>query len=247
MRNILVIARREFFAYFGSATAYIAIALFLALLGITFFFEVPFLIAKPAFFDARVADLRPLFEWMMFLFAILLPAISMRLLAEERKLGTLELLLTMPVTESEVVLGKLFGAVGFLLVALVLTLGYPLLVSILGRPDVGPIVGGYLGVLLVGTTYLALGLLASSWTSSQVVAFLLAIVISATFTFIDLVPEALGLKAIPAFEVLSFNYHFKSIARGVLDLRDIVFFVSIIIGAVMLTTWSLESRKWKGA
>ena len=78
-------------------------------------------------------------------------------------------------------------------------------------------------------------------------AFLLAIVISATFTFIDLVPEALGLKAIPAFEVLSFNYHFKSIARGVLDLRDIVFFVSIIIGAVMLTTWSLESRKWKGA
>ena len=118
MRNILAIARREFFAYFGSPTAYIAIALFLVLLGVTFFFEIPFLLPKDAFFEGRAADLRPLFEWMVFLFAILLPAISMRLLAEERKLGTLELLLTMPVTETEVVLGKLSGAVGFLLVAL---------------------------------------------------------------------------------------------------------------------------------
>lgn len=247
MRNILAIARREFFAYFGSPTAYIAIALFLVLLGVTFFFEIPFLLPKDAFFEGRAADLRPLFEWMVFLFAILLPAISMRLLAEERKLGTLELLLTMPVTETEVVLGKLSGAVGFLLVALALTLGYPILVMSLGRPDIGPLVGGYLGVLLVGAAYLSLGLLASSWTSSQVVAFLVAIVICTAFTFIDRVPEALGLRALPVFEVLSFNHHFKSIARGVIDLRDLVFFGSIVIGAITLTTWSLESRKWKGA
>lgn len=247
MRNIVAIARREFFAYFGSPTAYIAIALFLALLGVTFFFEIPFLLPKDAFFEGRAADLRPLFEWMVFLFAILLPAISMRLLAEERKLGTLELLLTMPVTETEVVLGKLAGAVGFLKVTLALTLGYPILLFALGRPDIGPMIGGYLGVLLVGTAYLALGLMASSWTSSQVVAFLVAIVICTAFTFVDLVPEALGWNAIPAFEVLSFNHHFRSIARGVIDLRDLVFFASVVLGAIALTTWSLESRKWQGA
>lgn len=247
MRNIAAIARREFFAYFGSPTAYIAIALFLALLGVTFFFEVPFLLPKAAFFDGRTADLRPLFEWMVFLFAILLPAISMRLLAEERKMGTLELLLTMPVTGIDVVLGKLGGAVGFLLVALALTLGYPILVAALGRPDIGPLIGGYLGVLLVGTAYLALGLMASSWTSSQVVAFLLAIVICTAFTFVDLVPEALGFNALPAFEMLSFNHHFRSIARGVIDLRDVAFFASVVIGAITLTTWSIESRKWQGA
>ncbi len=247
MRNIIAIARRELFAYFGSPTAYIAIALFLALLGITFFFETPFLLPKVAFFEGRVADIRPLLEWMVFLFAILLPAISMRLLAEERKLGTLELLLTMPVTEMEVVVGKLAGAVGFLLVALVMTLGYPILLFSLGSPDIGPMIGGYLGVLLVGTAYLSLGLMASSWTSSQVVAFILAIVLSSLFTFIDMVPEALGWSSMPVFDALSFSYHFRSIARGVIDLRVLVFFFSIVIGAVSITTWSLESRKWQGA
>jgi ABC-2 type transport system permease protein len=245
MRNVAAIARREIGAYFGSPVAYIAIAMFLMLLGVTFFFKVPFLLPKEDFFEAREASLRPLFEWMVFLFTIILPAISMRLLAEERKLGTLELLLTLPVTETEVVLGKLLGAMGFLGVATALTLAYPILVSSIGKPDLGPMLGGYFGVLLVGSAYLAIGLLASSWTSSQIVAFILAIAICAIFTFVDRLPEALGLHAVEAANVMSFNHHFRSIARGVVDTRDVVFFLSVIVGAVSLASWSLESRKWK--
>jgi ABC-2 type transport system permease protein len=245
MRNVFAIARRELMAYFGSPVAYVAIAIFLVLLGVTFFFKIPFLLPKDDFFEAKEATLRPLFEWMVFLFTIILPAISMRLLAEERKLGTLELLLTMPVTETEVVAGKLLGALGFLGVATGLTLVYPIVVTLLGHPDPGPVVGGYFGVLLVGSAYLAVGLLASSWTSSQITAFIVAIVICATFTFIDRVPEALGLHAIQAFTVMSFTAHFRSIARGVIDTRDVVFFLSVVAGAVSLASYSLETRKWK--
>jgi ABC-2 type transport system permease protein len=245
MRNILAVARRELFAYFGSPVAYIAIAVFLVLLGVTFFFKIPFLLPKEDFFEAKEATLRPLFEWMVFLFTIILPAVSMRLLAEERKLGTMELLLTLPVTEAEVVLGKLFGAFGFLAVATGLTLAYPISVSLLGRPDLGPVLGGYFGVLLIGSAYLAVGLLASSWTHSQIVAFILAILICAFFTFIDRLPEAFGWHSIQAFDLVSFNHHFRSIARGVIDSRDVVFFLSVITGAVVLSSYSLEARKWK--
>ncbi len=245
MRNVLTIARREFFAYFGSPVAYIAIAVFLVLLGVTFFFEIPFLLPKDDFFEAREATLRPLFEWMVFLFTIILPAISMRLLAEERRMGTLELLLTLPVTETEVVAGKFLGALGFLGIATGLTLAYPLLVAVLGNPDPGPIVGGYFGVLLVGAAYLAVGLLASAWTGSQITAFLVAILICAAFTFVDRLPEAVGLRQMEAANLMSFNAHFRSIARGVIDTRDVVFFLTVIVGAVALASHSLESRKWR--
>lgn len=244
MRNILAIARREFFAYFGSPVAYIAIAVFLVLMGVTFFFKITFLLPKPDFFEAKSADLRSLFEWMVFLFTIILPAISMRLLAEERKMGTLELLLTLPVTETDVVVGKLLGAMGFLGVATGISLAYPIMVAFLGSPDPGPIIGGYFGVLLIGTSYLAVGLLASAWTNSQITAFILAIVISATFTFVDRIPEALGMHSVGALNMMSFNHHFQSIARGVIDTRDVVFFLSVIVGAVALAGHSLESRKW---
>lgn len=245
MKNILTIARREFHAYFGSPVAYIAIAVYLVLLGVTFFFKVPFLLPTEGFFEAREATLRPMFEWSIFLFTIFLPAISMRLLAEERKMGTLEILLTLPVTETEVVVGKWLGAVGFLAVAVALTLPYALLVAALGKPDVGPLVGGYFGVLLVGASYLAVGLLASSWTNSQITAFIAAIVICSFLTFVDRIPEALGIHAVEAFQVMSFNHHFRSIARGVIDTRDLVFFASVILGAITLAGHSLESRKWR--
>jgi len=245
MKNLWGIARREFYAYFGSPVAYIAIAVYLVLLGVTFFFKIPFLLPKDGFFEAKEATLRPLFEWSLFLFTVFLPAISMRLLAEERKLGTIEVLLTLPVTEMEVVAGKWLGAVGFLAVALALTLAYPLMVLALGKPDPGPLAGGYFGVLLVGSGYLALGLLASSWTSSQVVAFIVAIVLCAVFTFLDRIPEALGIHAVEAFDILSFNHHFRSMARGVIDSRDLVFFASVIAGSLTLASYSLESRKWR--
>lgn len=245
MRNVTAIARRELFAHFSSPAAWVAIAIFLALLGVTFFLRMPFLIEKPAFFEARDSSLRYLFEWMVFLFAIILPAISMRLIAEERKLQTLEILLTLPVTELEVVLGKLLGSFGFLLAAIILTMFYPLLLMVIGQPDPGSVVGGYLGVTLVSMAYLSIGLLASSLTSSQIVAFTISIVACAGLTFVDRVPEAVGMHSIAALEMISFGRHFNSMARGVLDTRDIVFFLSVIVTAVAWTVYSLESRKWK--
>jgi ABC-2 type transport system permease protein len=245
IRNSIAIARREFYAYFSSPVAYIAIFLYLVLLAITFFFKIPFLLPKEDFFAEKEASLRALFEWSLLLFTVFLPAISMRLLAEEKKMGTMEILLTLPVTDVEVVVGKLFGAVGFLLVALALTLAYPILLFAIGKPDLGPILGGYFGVLLVGMGYLAIGLMASSFTSSQVVAFLVAIVVCAFLTFVDRIPEALGIRALEPLNAMSFSYHFRSIARGVLDTRDIVFFVSIIVAALTIAHYSLSSRRWR--
>lgn len=245
MRNILAIAKREFHAYFGSPIAYITISLFLALLGLTFFLKIPFLLPKDDFFEVKESTIRPLFEWMVFLFTIFLPAISMRLLAEEQKMGTIEILLTLPLSDMEVIVGKLLGAIGFLGVAIILTFAYPILVTIIGKPDIGPIIGGYFGVFLVGSSYLSVGLMTSSWTSSQIVAFVLAICICAFFTFVDRIPDALGLPAWQVTNVMSFNYHFRSIARGVVDTRDIIFFLSVIVGSVSIASYSLESRKWK--
>jgi len=245
MGRVIAIARRGVFAHFGSPAAWVAIAIFLSLLGVTFFFNMPFFIVKPAFFLAREASLRWLFEWMMFLFTIILPAISMRLLAEERKLGTMEILLTLPVDEFDVVVGKLVGSIGFLLVALSLTLFYPLMLVILGQPDPGPILGGYIGVTLAGAAYLAIGLLASSWTSSQITAFIIAIAICAGMSFADRIPEALGLHSLPLLDAFSFGSHFQSIARGVIDTRDILYFLGVLFTAVAWTIFSVESRKWK--
>ena len=143
------------------------------------------------------------------------------------------------------VVGKLLGAMGFLGVAMALTLAYPIMVALLGRPDWGPVIGGYFGVFLVGSAYLAIGVLASSWTRSQVVAFLVAIVICAAFTFVDRIPEAFGMRSIEVFDRISFHHHFTSVARGVLDTRDILFFVSVIVGCMALANHSLQSRKWR--
>ena len=245
MNNIAVIARRELSAHFASPTAYISIALFLAVLGIVFFLGIPFLIPKPPFFEGGEASLRYMFEWMVFLFAIFLPAVSMRLIAEERRIGTIELLMTLPVTETDVIVGKLLGSAGFLAVALLMTVPYVVLVALLGSPDPGPIVGGYAGVILVGASYLSIGLLASSWTSSQIMAFLASIAICTVFTFIDRLPEAAGLNSVEALNVMSFGYHFRSIARGVIDSRDIVFFAGVTALSLSWAVFSLESRKWK--
>ena len=245
MTNIFAIARRELSAHFRSPAAWVAISAFLVLLGISFFLKMPFLIEKPAFFESGDSSLRYLFEWMLFLFSIILPAISMRLLAEEKKLQTIEVLLTLPVSEIDVVLGKLLGSFGFFVVALGLTLVYPLMVAIIGQPDPGPIFGGYAGVMLVGAAYLSIGLLASSWTSSQITAFIISLVMCAGLTFIDRVPEVLGLHSVGFLDMISFGYHFNSIARGVLDTRDIVFFISVLVTAITWTVYSLESRKWK--
>jgi ABC-2 type transport system permease protein len=173
-----------------------------------------------------------------------LPALTMGLLAEEKRTGTIELLITMPVTDAQVILGKFLGVFGLYAVVLVLTLAYPISVSTLGNLDWGPVWSGYLGLLLQGSAVLAIGLMASSWTDNQLIALFVALTLSVFFWVLDKFLALLPTNAASALEWLSFDYHFQSMTRGVVDLRDVLFFFSVTIFALSLAFRALESRRW---
>ena len=234
MSNVLSIARRELRSYFDSPIAYIVLVAFLLVAG-WMFFSVLFLIGR--------ADMRGFFTPSPFspamLLVILAPAVTMRLVAEERKTGTLELLTTLPVTDAEVVLGKFLAALGLLATALALTLAYALTVSSLGKLDWGPVLGGYLGMLLFAGSMLAIGLLCSTLTDNQIVAFITGFIACAALFFVYwlqfLMPQALA----SVFEVVSTSSHLENLARGVIDSRDVLYFLSLIGAALFLSVRSL--------
>ena len=188
--------------------------------------------------------MRPFFEWVPLLFIFLLPAISMRLVAEEKRTGSLELLITMPIRDTEVVLGKLLGASLFLVVALGLTLAYPIAVSQLGPLDWGPVIGGYIGLLLLGLAYLSVGLMTSTWTRNQIVAFILALLVCGFLYYIDDMAGLLSDRAREIAAHMSFQAHFENVAKGVLDTRDVIFYLSVTAVAVTIGKFSLEARRW---
>lgn len=237
MRNVVAITRRELRAYFDAPVAYIVLVAFLLVAGWMLFSQV-FLIDR--------ADLRSLFAPSPFspslLLVILAPAVTMRLVAEERKTGTIELLTTLPVTDTQVIVGKFFAAFGLIKVALVATLAYPITISFLGPLDWGPVVAGYVGLLLFSAALLAIGVFCSTLTDNQIVAFIVAFLVSATLYFVYwlqiLVPQSLA----TFFEYASVSYHLDNMARGVIDTRDVVYYLSIVVGALFLSVQSLSRR-----
>jgi ABC-2 type transport system permease protein len=235
LANIGTIFRKELRSYFNSAVAYVVIVVFLAIVG---WFHTSNL------FLANVASLRLMFELIPVVFLFVIPAITMRLLAEEKKSGTIELLTTKPLHDIDIVLGKFLAAWALVGVALLLTLVYYITIAALGDIDNGPVVGGYFGLLLMAGVYIGIGVLASSLTDNQVVAFIIGFVIVFIFFMLDkvlmYVPE--GLTSIVEF--LSVDYHFSNIARGVIDSRDVIYFLSLLGFTLYLTTLSLERRKW---
>jgi len=177
MRNVLTIARRELTTYFNTPVAYVVVPLFLIMTG-GWLFGTLFLqneASLRAFFTPFWGTMTPNFFSAPFALAIFAPLVTMRLLAEEQQSGTLELLMTLPVTDWEVVLGKFLAAVGLLVVALALTITFPITVRLMGPLDIGPVIGGYFGLLLLGSFFLAVGVMASSFTRSQIVAALIAL------------------------------------------------------------------------
>lgn len=236
MKNIVALFWKEFKGYFSSPVAYIFIISFLVVTNWLFF---------KTFFLTNQASLRPFFSLLPWLFLFLAPAITMRSWAEEKKLGTIELLMTLPVREYEAVLGKFFSGFAFLVLTLALTFPLVITVMLLGDPDPGPIWGGYAGACLLGGTYLAIGLFASGLTENQIVAFILAIVIGFAFLIIG---ENMVLYSIPSswgpvVSYLGLGAHFQSIGRGVIDSRDLVYYVSVIGFFLLLNQMTIEGRK----
>ena len=242
MNNILNIFRREFGAYFSTPLAYVFIVIFLAMSGSFTFF-------MGYFFDRGQADLQPFFNFHPWLYLIFVPAVSMRLWAEERKSGTIELLMTLPVSTLQAVLGKFLAAWAFVGIALALTFPIWLTVNYLGDPDNGVIVAGYLASLIMAGAYLAIGACYSALTRNQVIAFILA----AMTCFLFLTS---GLELVLAFfrgwapdvvvdivSDMSFLTHFASITAGVIDLRDLIFFGSLISVCLFINVLLVDGRK----
>lgn len=234
--NTLVIARRELASYFASPLGYIVIGMFLLLVGFLVFFPFAFLVV-------RKASLQPMFNAISWLLPLVSAAISMRTFAEEKRTGTLELLITLPVREWEVIFGKFLGALGLLAIAIACTITYPLAISRMGELDWGPVLGGYIGLLLGGASYVAFGVMVSSFTKDQITAFFVAFIVGAVFFMMNKALIFFGAAA-PYLEYLCPDYHFTSIARGVIDARNVVYFLSVICVCLLATARSLDSRRW---
>lgn len=228
--------RRELTAYFLSPAAYVVLALFLLISG--FFFSTWVI-------PSRQADLRPVLTNMALLFLFLAPALTARLWAEERKQGTDEFLMTAPVSVAQVVAAKYLASLLLFLLYLAITLVYPVILEIWGQPDWGATLTGYLGLLLLGGTALAVGLFASSLTDSQMVAALLSFVLLLCFWLLAWAGSALPARWAPVLQFLSLTGHYGDFAKGVLDSRHIIYFLSLISGFLYLTIHRLEAVRWR--
>jgi ABC-2 type transport system permease protein len=244
MSPTLVIARREFRSYFDSPLAYVVICLSFLLLGATVFFI-------KDYWQVGRATLQPMFEYAPWgLSAIVIPVITMRLLAEERRSGTLEMLITLPLKDSDVILGKYLGAVGLVLMLLVGSMLYPIMMFKwpwhLGPLDMGPVIAGYFGLILYSGAGAAIGLLVSALAESQAVAFFITAFVLVLFWLPGLVREYLNSLGWLGDTLLwvSFSSRLEGFMKGLIDTRDVLYFLSIAVMALVIAFRALERRKW---
>jgi ABC-2 type transport system permease protein len=243
MSPTLTIAKREFRSYFDAPLAYVVICLSFFGLGLFFF------MSQNGFWQLDRATLEPLFRYVPAGLALLVvPVITMRLMAEEKRSGTLEMLITLPVKDSDVILGKYLGALGLVLTVIGATLLYPILMFKapwnLGPLDTGPVLSGYVGLLLYAAAAVAVGLLISALTESQAVAFFITFFVLVAFWFSgDLADNATGVVA-NILHYVSFQSRMSGFMRGLIDTRDVIFFVSVTVLALVVAFRALERRKW---
>jgi ABC-2 type transport system permease protein len=239
MSRARAVARRELGAYFNSPIAYVFLLAFAGAALFTFF-------NVNAFFARGQADLRGLFEAVPLLMLLLVPALTMRLWAEEEKQGTVEILLTLPIEDVELVAGKFLASWTLLATGLGLTLALPITVSLLGNLDWGPVWGGYVGALLLGAAYLAVGQFLSATTENQILAFILSLVVClglyglGTEVFTGLFSD----RTAAVLRALGTGSRFESIARGVIDLRDLLYYASLTLFFLMLSIAALRVKRW---
>jgi ABC-2 type transport system permease protein len=240
MKNAFTVFKKELRSYFSSPVGYVFIIFYLLVSNAFFFFV-------QDFFKQGQDSMRGFFAAMPWIFLFFVPAISMRLWAEEKKMGTVELLLTMPLKEWEVVLGKFLAAFAFLGIALLFTLTVPISLAYLGKPDFGVIVGSYVGALFLGSAYLAIGLYISSLTENQVVAFIISLAVVFVLLLVGIAPvwlNAVG-SLVSFCDYVSLLSHFNNVTRGVIDSRDVVYYASVIVLFLYLNIKNIEARKWR--
>lgn len=233
--NIRSIFFKELRSFFNSPVAYIVIIVYLVILG--WFFT-------SSLFVTNLATMRTVFEMTPFLLLFFAPAMTMRLISEEKKSGTLELLITKPIKEVEIITGKFLASWALYFFTLLPTLCYYITLTFIGSLDLGSVIGGYLGLLLVGAVFLAVSVFGSSVTENQVVAFIISLFIVFSLFMLDkvlfYVPSAVGI----VLEYLSIDYHFSNIARGVIDSRDVIYYLSAAGFSLLLATVALQKRRW---
>ncbi len=243
MKNTWIIAKRELASYFNSPVAYVFIVIFLLLAGF-------FTFMMGGFFRFKEATLTSFFVWHPWLYMLLVPAVGMRLWSEERRMGTLELLFTMPVNTAAAIAGKFLAGWLFLGFALLLTIPMPITVCYLGEPDLGPMLTGYIGSFLMAGAYLAISGMTSACTRNQVISFITSVVICLFLVLAGYPPVTnILLKWGAANRLVEFAagisvmFHFESMQRGVLDLRDVVYFISLVVFALFTTNIVLKTYR----
>lgn len=237
--TIARIANKEISLFFSSPIAYLFLAAFAGVTLFTFFWG-------EAFFARNIADVRPLFEWIPLLLIFLASTLTMRMWSEERRSGTLEYVLTQPVPLWHFVLGKFLGCVALLVVALVITLPLPITVAVLGDLDWGPVIAGYLATLLLGAAYLSIGLFVSSRSDNQIVSLITAVALCGVFYLLGskAITDFFGTAASEWLRLLGTGSRFESITRGVIDVRDLYYYLSLILIFLALNTFALERERW---
>jgi len=237
MNKTLTLAKKEIASYFNSPLGYIVVSVFLVASGWLFI---------QTFFITGQSSMRAFFNLLPILFIFILPAITMSLWAEEKRSGTVEVLMTFPIKAVGAVLGKFLSCFAFLSLMLVLTLAIPYMISNLGDPDTGTMFAGYIGALLLGSSYIAIGLWVSSVTKNQIISFVITIVIIFAFYIIgnSFIISSFPPEIAAVCKFLSFNTHFNSILRGVISLSDVVYYLSVIIFFLFLNVRVVGIKKW---
>ena len=253
MRNIFAIADKELRSYFASPIAYILIGFFLLPFGVFFYLYLDNFVKQSmqmAQYGGAVNVNQQVIRYVLqnasVIILFIMPMITMRTYSEEKRSGTIELLLTSPVTDVEIILGKFFGALGVYAAMLAVTLLYMAILFVYGNPEWRPLVAGYLGLLLMGGTFIALGLFISSTTSNQIVAGVVTFVVFLLFWIIGWFADSAGPVIGPITQWLSITEHFDDFSKGVIDTKHVVYYLSLITFGLFLTSKSVDTERWRG-
>ena len=233
MRQVIHILNKELRDYFISPIAYIVISIFLLVTG-WFFFS--------TFFLFNQADLRNFFDLLPITFSFVIPAVTMRLFSEELNVGSYEILITLPVTFKDIIFGKFLAGVLFIALALAPTISYPIFISFLGELDWGPVIGGYIGAIFLGAAYTAVGLFASALTRNQIIAFIVGVGICFALTLIDKMLFFFPRSLLSIINYLGADFHFNNIAKGIIDTRDILYFLSVIFIGLYASHLAIQEK-----